>query len=504
MSISQLYSELPKCTSKALTRQMPNIPLYPVFDAKGRSTTEYHSQLEATQLSQNRSEFMTSSYDATTASMTETTLTNESGESFSEGLWEKKPYRMIAGNTRIGKDGIELSELVRSRGADPSTVAAHISLQMASEEYPYTRGNNEAPLDGYMRTFQRGNGSYADAQLNRQPVVSTSHPMQMPTLSSKSQAFPPPPKRKTMTQIDTASSSSREILKIKAQYVFMARMGEELNKKECKWQGNYAYKSVTIAEFYQFYQTTPNNSPASSTSNVAGGAFASKSLGDMAYDIETVYTRMENDKLLSETLDKEFSDAINRATSQEAAPTSQLLAKNKKTNSKFFKFGSKSKKPVATCPAQSTFEQNRLLYFYKDKFSRIHIFNKSGSGRFYLLSNGDFVALNKVVINKQEESIRAGICAAIEEVGLDLVLKIAYDSLNPTERRVFGGLVAMARVYGEHALNTAAGDDEQRIAQIYRNEVKRYGIIHVLQGTQPCKTSTQAKLAILGDTKSTK
>lgn len=117
---------------------------------------------------------------------------------------------------------------------------------------------------------------------------------------------------------------------------------------------------------------------------------------------------------------------------------------------------------------------------------------------YFLLSNGDFRALEDVVVDKDEERIRQSICLAIEEVGdYNLLFSIPYTKMTDKEIKVWKGISVMCRIYGKSGLNPSIGDiTESRIAQIYRDLASKYGILNVIDGNYNQKMSESERNAI--------
>ncbi|VVT47057.1 uncharacterized protein SAPINGB_P001522 [Magnusiomyces paraingens] len=487
MTIADLYPELSRPGSQAKRVEAEKIPIYPIFDGKGRQVTDACLQLEVSKIGVRNKDEWSNASDSdsidTNSFNNSTLLTMSTISNYTEST--DSSFNKKLGNGIPNKQKCEEIKLTRYRGAaDPQSIASRIASAVAHDQYPVSNSRTFAgigksqqgtrmALNGYVCSFQKTTNILTKSK--------TSAPE--PTKACSGFKFPPPPKRAApQNKLNNLSAYSCKVLQLKSQYVFRAGMNEEISSKGLKWMGTHAHKNASVGDYFKLGDLTDKST---------------KGLGDMSYDMETVYARLEKERELREELDEAFSLAIKQAIMKK----STSAKKSQKKGGLLGVFAIPKSKNMAEAPLLKTkSHEDRLFSFLKDKFSQVHVFKKTGSGRFYLMSNGDFVSLQRVIVDEQEELLRAGICAAIEEVGLAAVLALPYHSLTSVERRVFGGIVAMARVYGMNALQTIIDSDQQRIAQIYRNEVKRYGIMHILEGTQPSKTSDRAKLAILGET----
>lgn len=104
----------------------------------------------------------------------------------------------------------------------------------------------------------------------------------------------------------------------------------------------------------------------------------------------------------------------------------------------------------------------------------------------YLQPSGKTQNLCNLIVDKDEEIIRKGICLAIEELGENEWMKIFLlpcHEISLRERKVLGGIMAMSQFYGlDKGLSIELNNYDTKVAQLLRDMVQLYGMEHVLEG----------------------
>lgn len=323
-----------------------------------------------------------------------------------------------------------------------------------------------------------------------------------------------------------------------------------------KWIG----KAITLTKDCRRYNTMKSSRSklTSVTGEFSLGKFnCSGKVGDRPYNIESIYkNRQQTFNVLANPDDRPIdaivsviSDLPNKLTKPKPKPIKRKL---RKIIADLFRF----KKRTVTVPSNT---KSATTPFYKHQRRNCHKFGVNQ--QYYMLSNGDFVDLSKVKIIESEDMILHSVLEAsklLEHMKYTRTPKAAVDhfknhpatlidilrtpkgQLSEEERITFAALAVMYRIYGftilevfdrkkytTKPLQTSTSfvakryriepsrtvrfkkqDQEDsalgyfpkeacKIAQVYRNLVRKYGVRKVLEGTYPIFTSYNSAESIV-------